>query len=72
MTLQKYFSHPSLELFTFFATPTIKLKLGKQIGEELLIANHLDQSSYMMGESETLNSSQITFITVFSVGAQRC
>jgi hypothetical protein len=26
----------------------------------------------MMGESETLNSSQIIFITPFSVGARRC
>jgi hypothetical protein len=27
-----------------FATPPIKLKLGQQIGGELLIANHFDQS----------------------------
>jgi hypothetical protein len=42
VTLQKYFSHPSLLLF-FFPTPSIKLKL---IGLEIswkLIANHIDQ-----------------------------
>jgi len=43
VTLQKYFSHPRLVVY-FFATPPIKLKLGQQIGGELLIANHLDQS----------------------------
>jgi len=32
VTLQKYFSHPSLVFFSFFATPPIKLKLGQQIG----------------------------------------
>jgi hypothetical protein len=26
----------------------------------------------MMGQSETLSSSQITFITLFSAGAERC
>jgi hypothetical protein len=34
--LQKYFSHPSLVIYSF-ATPVIKLKLGQQI------ANHVDQ-----------------------------
>jgi len=43
VTLQKYFSRPSLVIY-FFATPPIKLKLGQQIGGGLLIANHLDQS----------------------------
>jgi hypothetical protein len=28
--------------FFFFPTPPIKLKLGLQIGERLLIINHLD------------------------------
>jgi hypothetical protein len=42
-TLLKYFSHPSLVIYSF-ATPPIKLKLGQQIGGGLLIANHLDQS----------------------------
>ncbi len=43
MTLQNYFSHPSLVIY-FLATPSIKLKLGQRKGERLLIANHLDQS----------------------------
>jgi hypothetical protein len=42
-TLQKYFSHPSLVVY-FFATPPIKLKVGQQICEGVLIVNHLDQS----------------------------
>jgi hypothetical protein len=40
VTLQKYFSHPSLVIY-FFAGRT---ELGQQIGGELLKANHLDQS----------------------------
>jgi hypothetical protein len=43
VTLRKYFSHPSLVMYSF-ATPPIKLKLGQQIGGGLLIANHMDQS----------------------------
>jgi hypothetical protein len=42
-TQPKYFSHPSLLMYSF-ATPPIKLKLGQQIGGRLLIANHMDQS----------------------------
>jgi len=36
VTLRKYFSHPSLVLYSF-ATPPIKLKLGQQIGGGLLV-----------------------------------
>jgi hypothetical protein len=47
-TLAKiFFSHPSkVQLFTFFATPPIKMKLKdcKLVGTKLPIANHLDQS----------------------------
>jgi len=39
----KYFSHPSLVMYSF-ATPPIKLKLGQQTGGGLLITNHLHQS----------------------------
>ncbi len=39
----KYFSHPSIVLYSL-AIPPLKLKLGQQIGEGLLIANHLDES----------------------------
>jgi hypothetical protein len=42
VTLLKYFSHPSLVVYSF-ATPPMKLKLGQQIGGGLLIANHLDE-----------------------------
>jgi hypothetical protein len=41
VTLRKYFSHPSLVMYSF-VTPPIKLKLGQQIGGGLLIVNHLD------------------------------
>jgi len=65
--------HIQVLVLYFFATPPIKPKLGQQIGRgELLIANHLDQSLWWMGQLETLISSQITFITLFSVGAQNC
>jgi hypothetical protein len=43
VSLRKYFSHPSLVMYSF-ATPPIKLKLRQQIGGGLVIANHLDQS----------------------------
>jgi hypothetical protein len=43
VTLQKYFSYPSLVIYCL-ATPPIKLKLGEQVGGDLLIASNLDQS----------------------------
>jgi hypothetical protein len=44
VTLQKKKNlHANLVIY-FFATQHIKLKLGQQIGERLLIANHLDES----------------------------
>jgi len=52
VTLQKYFSHPSLVIY-FFATPHLRLKQRLEIGERL--PNQLDQS-------ETGSSSQIIFI----------
>jgi hypothetical protein len=39
VTLQKYFSHPSLVIYFFFATSPTKSKLGKQIGGGLVIAS---------------------------------
>jgi hypothetical protein len=46
VTMWKCFSHPSLVMYSFAATPPIKLKRRQQIGGGggLLIANHLDQS----------------------------
>jgi hypothetical protein len=42
VTLQNYFSHPSLVIY-FFSAPPVKLKQGQQLNGRLLIANHLDQ-----------------------------
>jgi hypothetical protein len=63
VTLQKYFSNPSLVIY-FFSTPHIKLKQGLQIGGRLLIANHW--ANHMIGLSETGSSILIIFITLFS------
>jgi hypothetical protein len=41
VTLRKYYSHPSLVMYSF-AIPPIKLKLVQQIDGGLLLANHLD------------------------------
>jgi hypothetical protein len=51
VTLQNYFSHPSL-VTNSFPTPPIKLKLGLQVGgrllvARLLVATHLDQSNHL-------------------------
>jgi hypothetical protein len=54
---KKYFSHPSLVIY-FSATLQIKLKGRHQIGERLLIANHLEQSSWW--------ANQIMFITLLA------
>jgi hypothetical protein len=50
VTLQKYFSHPSLIVIYFFPTPPIKLKLGLQTGGRLLIVAYLDQSNYVANQ----------------------
>ncbi len=55
--------------YFLFYNPIVKLKLGQQIGGELLIANHLDQSLWW-GQSETLSSSPIIIPTLFSASAQ--
>jgi hypothetical protein len=51
VTLRKKLSHPSLLMYSF-TTPLIKLKLVQQIGGELLIANHLDQSLWWANVSQ--------------------
>jgi hypothetical protein len=54
MTLHKCFSHPSLVIY-FFSTPTVKLKLGMQLGgRSLLTATHLDQSNYLTNQQQVL------------------
>jgi len=52
VTLQKYFSPPSFNLFAFFPTPPMKLKLGSQIGERLLIVTHLDLLNYLAHQQQ--------------------
>jgi len=47
-----YFSHPSLVIY-FSATPQVKLKVGHQIGERLLIANHLEQSLWLTNQKHS-------------------
>ncbi len=52
MTLQNYFSHPSLVIY-FFATPPIKTETGTAHSWELLyIANHLDQSLCLTNQKQ--------------------
>jgi hypothetical protein len=63
--LQKCFSHPSLVIYVF-ATPPIKLKLGYQICEGLLIANHLDESLWWA------NQKHWSISHIFSVGTHWC
>jgi hypothetical protein len=63
--LQKCFSHPSLVIYVF-ATPPIKLKLGYQICEGLLIANHLDESLWWA------NQKHWSISQIFSVGTHWC
>ncbi len=53
--------HPSLIIY-FSATPTVKLKLGQQIGGEVLIANHLDESLWWDQLDTLLRSHIISFI----------
>ncbi len=61
VTLAKYFSHPRLVIY-FLATPPIKLKLGWQ----MITNSNPPKPIIMMGQSETLISSEIVFITLFS------
>jgi hypothetical protein len=43
---KKYFSHPSLVIYFFFQTQSIKLKLGLQLCRRLVVlTTHLDQSN---------------------------
>jgi hypothetical protein len=70
VTLQKYFSHPSLVIY-LFATPPMNLKLGQQIRGGTTNSKP-PGPIIMMGRSETVTSSQIIFITLFSAGAHCC
>jgi hypothetical protein len=67
VTLHKCFSHPSLVIY-FFATPPIKPKQNKWGTTNSKPHGPI----LMMAQSETLISSQIIFITLFSTCAQLC
>ncbi len=60
LTMQKYFSHPSLVIY-FFPTPPIKLKLGLQIGGGLLIANYLNHLLWLGNQSREQESDHISY-----------
>jgi hypothetical protein len=61
VTLQKYFSHPSLVMY-FFATPPIKPTANKWG----TISSNPPGTIIMMGQSATLMDSQVLFITLSS------
>jgi len=66
VTLPKYFSHPSFSLCTLLQSHLWNWDRDSREVGELLIANHLDQSIIMMGQSEILSSSQIIiYYTLF-------
>jgi hypothetical protein len=71
VTLQNIFFTSKFS-YLLFCNPTHKTETGTHICEELLIANHLDQSSYMMGQSEALSICHNILITLFSAGAHLC
>jgi hypothetical protein len=45
-------SHIQVFVTNFLPTPSIKLKLGLQVGGRLLIATHLDQSNYLANQKQ--------------------
>jgi hypothetical protein len=51
VTLQKYFSHPSLVVY-FLPTPT---KTGTAMGGRLQIATHLYQANYLANQQQLLD-----------------
>jgi hypothetical protein len=55
MTLQKYFSHPSL-VICFYPTPTHKTKTGTAKRRETTNkeGTHLDQSNYLANQQQVL------------------
>jgi hypothetical protein len=63
-TQQTYFSHPSLIIY-LFAAPPIKGKLVQQMDGGLTTNSKSLGRIIMMGQSETLSSSQIISITLF-------
>jgi hypothetical protein len=62
VTLQRYFSHPSLVIY-FFGNLAHKTETWTANRWELPVANQL---IILIGQSKTGSSSQIIFITLFS------
>jgi hypothetical protein len=48
----KNISHIQVFVTNFLPTPSIKLKLGLEVGGRLLIATHLDQSNYPANQKQ--------------------
>jgi hypothetical protein len=71
VALQKYFSHPSLVIYSF-ATPPIKTEIGTANRWGTTDSKPHGPIIMMMGQSKILSNSQITFITFFSARAQHC
>jgi hypothetical protein len=69
VTLHKYLSRPSFSYYQLFSNPTHKTKTGLQVGSRLLIATHLNQSSYLGNQKQgTVNKYDLTlFIRLFKV-----
>jgi hypothetical protein len=60
VTLQKCFSHPSLNCL-LFSNPTLKTEMGTAITWERLIANHLDQSLWLANQNVEHQSDHIHY-----------
>jgi hypothetical protein len=70
VTPQKYFSHPSSVIYSFFFNPTHKTESG--IANRCEITNSKPPGPIiMMGQSETLTSNQIIFVTLFGYRSER-
>jgi hypothetical protein len=67
VTVQKYFSHPSLVIY-FFATPPIKLKLWTA-NRSGITNNKPPGPIIMVGQSEMLISNHITFFYAVTIVA---
>jgi len=71
VTLQKYFSHPSLVIYCF-ASPPIELKLGLHIGGRLLLIANPPGPIIMIRQSEIGSSSQIIDLLHSSLAGAHC
>jgi hypothetical protein len=61
--MKKNISHIQVLVTCLSPTPPIKLKLGLQIGERLLIATHLDKSNYLANlKQKVVNQYDLTCV----------